>query len=190
MPMCSPCSHQGGEYCIQVFFFRGGQNWGNRPYFPRGRAETTNAEVLESFIGQFYDERPAPPLVLLSEEVAERELLEEALSLRMERKVELAVPQRGEKRDIVEMALHNAREQLGRRMAENSAQRELLEGVADVFGLETPPRRIEVYDNSHIQGSQCAGSHDRGRTGRLREGRVPQVQHQDRPNSRPATTTR
>ncbi len=149
---------QGGEYCIQVFFFRGGQNWGNRPYFPKAAAELTSGEVLESFIGQFYDERPAPPLVLVSEEVAERDLLAEALSLRMDKRVEIAVPQRGEKREIVEMALQNAREQLGRRMAENSAQRELLEGVADTFGLETPPRRIEVYDNSHIQGSNALGA--------------------------------
>ncbi len=148
---------QGGEYCIQVFFFRSGQNWGNRPYFPRGGAEQSSAEVLESFIGQFYDERPSPPLILLSEDVAERELLSEALTLRMERKVELTVPQRGEKHDIVEMALNNAREQLGRRMAENSAQRELLEGVADLFGMENPPRRIEVYDNSHIQGTNALG---------------------------------
>ncbi len=88
--MCSPCSPQGGDYCIQVFFFRGGQNWGNRPDFPRAAAETTNSEVLESFIGQFYDERPAPPLVLLSEAVAEHDLLQDALSLRMEKKVELA----------------------------------------------------------------------------------------------------
>jgi excinuclease ABC subunit C len=149
---------QGGERCIQVFFFRGGQNWGNRPYFPKTASELSGGEVLESFIGQFYDERPSPPLVLLSEDVPERELLSEALSLRMEKKIEIAVPQRGEKREIVEMALTNAREQLGRRMAENSAQRELLEGVAEIFGLENPPRRIEVYDNSHIQGTNALGA--------------------------------
>ena len=148
---------QGGETCIQVFFFRGGQNWGNRPYFPKAASELSTAEVLGAFIGQFYDERPVPPLILLSEDVPERDLLGEAFNLRMEKKIELAVPQRGEKRDIVEMALQNAREQLGRRMAENSAQRELLEGVADLFGLETPPKRIEVYDNSHIQGAHALG---------------------------------
>jgi excinuclease ABC subunit C len=150
--------NQGGETCIQVFFFRAGQNWGNRPYFPRADRELATAEVLEAFIGQFYDERPAPALILLSEDIPNRELLCEALSLRAERKVEISVPQRGEKREIVEMALNNAREQLGRRMAENSAQRELLEGVAEIFGLENPPRRIEVYDNSHIQGAHAVGA--------------------------------
>jgi excinuclease ABC subunit C len=148
---------QGGETCIQVFFFRGGQNWGNRPYFPRHPRELSVAEVLESFVTQFYDERPAPRMLLLSEDIANCALIAEALSLRAEHKVEIAVPQRGEKREIVEMALNNAREQLGRRMAENSAQRELLEGVAETFGLEAPPRRIEVYDNSHIQGTNALG---------------------------------
>jgi excinuclease ABC subunit C len=149
---------QGGNTCIQVFFFRSGQNWGNKPYFPKAANGLSTGEVLESFIGQFYDERPCPPLILASEELPERALLAEAFSLRMEKKVEIAVPQRSEKRDIVEMALTNAREQLGRRMAENAAQRELLEGVADVFGLEAPPRRIEVYDNSHIQGTNALGA--------------------------------
>jgi excinuclease ABC subunit C len=148
---------EGGETCIQVFFFRAGQNWGNRPFFPRHDREIASGEVLEAFIGQFYDERPAPALILLSEDVPESTLLAEALSLRAERKVELAVPQRGEKRQIVEMALQNAREQLGRRQAENTAQRELLEGVGETFALEGPPRRIEVYDNSHIQGSNAVG---------------------------------
>lgn len=148
---------QGGQTCIQVFFFRAGQNWGNRPYFPRGDKDLEPAEVLETFIGQFYDERTAPPLILTSEEVAERELLAEALSLRAERRVEISKPQRGEKREIVEMATTNAREQLARRMAENSAIGELLDGVAQTFGLDGPPRRIEVYDNSHIQGSHALG---------------------------------
>lgn len=149
--------NEGGHTCIQVFFFRGGQNWGNRPYFPRHDREFSTAEVLESFIAQFYDERTAPALILVSEDVAEQNLLAEALSLRADRKVEISRPQRGEKREILEMALNNAREQLGRRMAENTAQRELLEGVAETFGLENPPKRIEVYDNSHIQGSNALG---------------------------------
>ncbi len=149
---------EGGHTCIQVFFFRAGQNWGNRPYFPRHDREIASGEVLESFIGQFYDERDAPSLILLSEDIPNRALLAEALSLRGERKTEISVPQRGEKREIVEMALTNAREQLGRRMAENSAQRELLEGVAETFGLENPPRRIEIYDNSHIQGAHAVGA--------------------------------
>jgi excinuclease ABC subunit C len=150
--------NQGGETCVQVFFFRAGQNWGNRPYFPRHGGGISSGEVLEAFIGQFYDERPAPGLILLSEQIPNRKLLGEALSLRAERKVQLLVPERGEKRDLVEMALNNAREQLGRRMAENVAQRELLEGVAETFTLDAPPRRVEVYDNSHISGGHAVGA--------------------------------
>jgi len=149
---------EGGHTCIQVFFFRAGQNWGNRPYFPRHASDLPLAEVLESFVGQFYDERTAPKLILSSEELAGADLLAEALALRAEHKVEISTPQRGEKREIMERALTNAREQLGRRLAENSAQTQLLEGVADVFGLEQPPRRIEVYDNSHIQGAHALGA--------------------------------
>jgi excinuclease ABC subunit C len=149
---------QGGETCVQVFFFRAGQNWGNRPFFPRQTGDLSPGEVLEAFIGQFYDERLAPSLILLSEDIPNRALLEEALSLRAEHKVQISVPERGEKRDVAEMALNNAREQLGRRLAENSAQRELLDGVAETFGLDTPPKRIEVYDNSHIQGTNAVGA--------------------------------
>ncbi|HEX4159830.1 MAG TPA: excinuclease ABC subunit UvrC [Rhizomicrobium sp.] len=149
---------QGGHVCIQVFFFRAGQNWGNKPYFPRADPDLSTAEVLESFIGQFYDERMVPNLILASEAMPQKDLLAEALSLKAGRKVEILVPQRGEKRDILDMALQNAREQLARRLAENSAQRELLEGVAETFGLEAPPRRIEVYDNSHIQGANAVGA--------------------------------
>ncbi len=149
---------EGGHTCIQVFFFRAGQNWGNRPYFPRHANDIPLGEVLESFVGQFYDERTAPRLILTSEDLPDRELLCEALALRAEHKVEISTPRRGEKREIMERALTNAREQLGRRLAENSAQTQLLEGVADVFGLEQPPRRIEVYDNSHIQGAHALGA--------------------------------
>jgi len=149
---------EGGQTCIQVFFFRAGQNWGNRPYFPKHTGDLTLAEVLESFVGQFYDERTAPRLILASEELPGRALLAEALALRAEHKVEISTPRRGEKREIMERALTNAREQLGRRLAENSAQTQLLEGVADVFGLDQPPRRIEVYDNSHIQGAHALGA--------------------------------
>jgi len=149
---------QGGQICIQVFFFRAGQNWGNRPYFPRADHELATGEVLESFVGQFYDERTPPPLILASENMPAKDLLAAALSLKATRKVEILVPQRGEKRDILEMALQNAREQLARRLAENSAQRELLDGVAETFGLDAPPRRIEVYDNSHIQGASAVGA--------------------------------
>ena len=149
---------EGGHICVQVFFFRAGQNWGNRPYFPRAERELSTAEVLESFIGQFYDERIPPPLVIVSEVMPGRELLAAALSLKAERKVEIVQPQRGEKREILDMALSNAREQLARRLAENSAQRELLERVAETFGLDQAPRRIEVYDNSHIQGASAVGA--------------------------------
>jgi excinuclease ABC subunit C len=149
---------EGGHTCVQVFFFRANQNWGNRPYFPRHDRELSGGEVLESFIAQFYDERTPPALVLLSEETPNRALLAEALSVKAERHVEVLVPQRGEKREIAVMGVTNAREQLGRRMAENAAQRELLDGVAEVFGLETAPRRLEVYDNSHISGTNALGA--------------------------------
>jgi len=148
---------EGGDACIQVFFFRAGQNWGNKPYFPRQTADLSPGEILETFIGQFYDERPSPGLILLSDAIPNCALVADALSLRSERKVQIAVPERGEKHDLVAMARTNAREQLARRLAENAAQRELLEGVADLFGLETV-RRIEVYDNSHIAGSGAVGA--------------------------------
>ena len=149
---------EGGHTCIQVFFFRAGQNWGNRPYFPRHDRDMELPEVLESFVGQFYDERIAPKLVLLSQEVPGKALLAEALSLRAGHKVDVQKPVRGEKREIMDRALANAREQLGRRMAENSAQAQLLDGVAETFGLDNRPRRIEVYDNSHIQGAHAIGA--------------------------------
>jgi len=149
---------EGGQSCIQVFFFRASQNWGNRPYFPKHDKELSAEEVLESFIGQFYDERPAPPLILLSTNIANAALLAEALSIRAERKVEIAVPSRGEKHEIVLQALQNAREQMARHLVESATQRALLEGVAETFGLEAPPRRIEVFDNSHIQGANAVGA--------------------------------
>jgi excinuclease ABC subunit C len=149
---------EGGHICIQVFFFRAGQNWGNRPYFPRQPAGMTLSEVLGSFVGQFYDTRPAPRLILVSEAIADSVLLGAALSSRAGHPIEIAVPRRGEKHRIMAQALGNAREQIGRRLAENSAQIQLLEGVADVFGLDNPPRRIEVYDNSHIQGAHAVGA--------------------------------
>src|SRR5580698_291546 len=149
---------EGGHTCIQVFFFRAGQNWGNRPYFPRHAPDMELPEILESFIGQFYDERTAPRLLLTSEELPDKALLADALTLRADMKVEISMPQRGEKREIMDRALTNAREQLGRRMAENSAQAQLLSGVAEAFGMDAPPQRIEVYDNSHIQGAHAIGA--------------------------------
>jgi excinuclease ABC subunit C len=149
---------KGGITCVQVFFFRTGQNWGNRSYFPRADKSIDAPEVLGAFLAQFYDDKPCPRLVLLSREIEERALLEEALSIRSGYKVEILVPQRGGKKEMVDHAGLNAREALGRRLAETSTQGRLLEGVAEAFGLETPPRRIEVFDNSHIMGTNAVGA--------------------------------
>ncbi|MBV8120306.1 MAG: excinuclease ABC subunit UvrC [Alphaproteobacteria bacterium] len=151
-------AHQdGGQTCVQVFFFRGGQNWGNRAYFPSHDRQLSVEEVLGSFVGQFYDNRPKPPLVLLSHRLNEQPLVEEALSLGGMR-VTLAVPQRGDKKKLVDRVVGAAREALGRRLAESASQRRLLEGVAAAFGLDAAPNRIEVYDNSHIQGTNAVGA--------------------------------
>tara|TARA_R110000868_G_scaffold163559_2_gene395801 strand:- start:2185 stop:4152 length:1968 start_codon:yes stop_codon:yes gene_type:complete len=148
---------EGGQTCIQVFFFRAGQNWGNRAYFPRHDRDLDVAEVLDAFLAQFYEDRLPPRLVLLSHEVAGRALLAEALSIIAGRKVAVGLPQRGEKRELVGHAMTNAREALGRRLAESSTQRTLLEGVAEAFGMAETPQRIEVYDNSHISGTHAVG---------------------------------
>ncbi|PWU72924.1 excinuclease ABC subunit C [Ochrobactrum sp. POC9] len=148
---------EGGMTCIQVFFFRTGQNWGNRAYFPKADSSLGPAEVLGAFLSQFYDDKPCPRLVLLSETVEEQSLIAEALSTRAGHKVQVNVPQRGEKKDLVDHALTNAREALGRRLAETSSQARLLQGMAETFGLAQPPRRIEVYDNSHIMGTNAVG---------------------------------
>ena len=152
-------AHQeGGHTCIQVFFFRSGQNWGNRAYFPRADRTLGIEEVLESFIAQFYDDKPVPRAILLSHALPNQQLLEEALSSKAERKCEIRVPQRGAKIGIVEHAVRNAREALARRLAETSTQRTLLEGLRERFGLPVAPRRVEVFDNSHIQGSAAVGA--------------------------------
>ncbi len=148
----------GGQTCIQVFFFRAGQNWGNRAYFPRADRSLALAEVLESFIAQFYDDKPVPRCILLAQELADRALLQEALSTKSARKIEIVVPRRGAKTAIVAHALDNAREALARRLAEGSSQRLLLQSLAERFGLARAPRRIEVYDNSHIQGASAVGA--------------------------------
>ncbi len=150
--------HEGGQFCVQVFFFRAYQNWGNHAFRPRADATLTDAEVLEAFLVQFYEGRPPPRLVLLSHELSEPALIEEALTSRAGHKVSVQVPQRGEKRDLVNHALNNAREALGRQLAEGASNRTLLEGVANCFGLDDPPRRIEVYDNSHISGTNAVGA--------------------------------
>ncbi len=148
----------GGQTCIEVFFFRTGQNWGNRAYFPKADRSLSVEEVLDSFIAQFYDDKPVPRLILISHDVPNRELLGEALSTKAERKVEIRVPQRGTKSALVEHALANAREALGRKLAEGSSQRRLLEALAERFQLASVPRRIEVFDNSHIQGANAVGA--------------------------------
>ncbi|MER9598734.1 excinuclease ABC subunit UvrC [Mesorhizobium sp. M0244] len=149
---------EGGQVCIQVFFFRTGQNWGNRAYFPKADPALEAGEVLGSFLAQFYDDKPTPRAILLSHGVEDQELLAEALSTRAGRKVSISVPQRGEKKDLTDNALQNAREALGRRLAETSTQARLLIGFAETFGLEKPPVRIEVYDNSHIMGTNAVGA--------------------------------
>jgi excinuclease ABC subunit C len=149
---------EGGQSCVQVFFFRAGQNWGNRAYFPRHGAEETAADVLSAFIAQFYDDREPPKLMLCNLPPSDRDLLEAALCARADCKVEIRTPERGEKKEIVEAALLNAREALGRRMAETGSVAKLLDGVAETFGLSQRPERIEVYDNSHIQGTNALGA--------------------------------
>jgi excinuclease ABC subunit C len=149
---------EGGQTCIQVFFFRTGQNWGNRAYYPRTDKSHTEAEILESFIAQFYDNKPCPRSILLSHDLDGRLLLSEALSEKSSRKISIHCPIKGEKRTLVEHALANARQALGRKMSESASQKRLLEGLAECFGLDEPPRRIEVYDNSHIQGTNAIGA--------------------------------
>jgi excinuclease ABC subunit C len=151
--------HQEGGYSgIEVFFFRTGQNWGNRAYFPKADRSLEPGEVLGAFLAQFYDDKPCPALILLSHDVPERALLADALSAKSGRKVEVSVPQRGEKKELVLHALTNAREALGRKLADTSSQQKLLRALADTFGLPREPRRIEVYDNSHIQGANAVGA--------------------------------
>jgi excinuclease ABC subunit C len=149
---------EGGQTCVQVFFFRGGRNYGNRPYFPAHDHSVPVEEVLAAFIAQFYEDKAPPPLVLLSHTAPEQELIGEALAVRAGRKVELATPQRGDKKRIVDHAVNNAREAHGRRLVESASQAALLKRLAETFGLENPPQRIEVYDNSHIQGAHAIGA--------------------------------
>jgi excinuclease ABC subunit C len=151
--------HQdGGFTCVEVFFFRTGQNWGNRAYFPKADRALGAGEVLSAFLAQFYDDKPPPQLILVSDEFEERALLAEALSAKSERKVEVSVPQRGERKELVQHALANAREALARKLADTSSQQRLLNALTETFALPRSPRRIEVYDNSHIAGSNAVGA--------------------------------
>ncbi|MGR1579943.1 excinuclease ABC subunit UvrC [Thalassobius sp. S69A] len=147
-----------GQACVQVFFIRAGQNWGNRDFYPRVGAEIEAAEVLEAFLGQFYDTKEPPKQVILSHPIENADLMEQALTQKRGRRVELLVPQRGEKAELVAGAARNARESLGRKMSESAAQAKLLKGLAEAFGLDGPPQRVEVYDNSHIQGAHAVGA--------------------------------
>ena len=148
---------EGGQACVQVFFIRANQSWGNRDFYPRTGAGAEEAEVLEAFLGQFYSDKEPPRLILLNHPIEDADLMTELLSDRAGRRVEIAVPQRGEKVELVENAARNARESLGRRMSESAAQSKLLERLAEAFDLDGPPRRIEVYDNSHIMGTDAVG---------------------------------
>ena len=148
---------EGGQACVQVFFIRANQSWGNRDFYPKTGAGAEEAEVLEAFLAQFYDNKEPPRLILLSHPIEDEDLMVQLLSDRAGRKVELAVPQRGEKAELVENAARNARESLARKMSETAAQSRLLEALAEAFELDGPPKRIEVYDNSHIQGTNAVG---------------------------------
>ena len=151
-------AHQDGGYtCIEVFFFRAGQNWGNRAYFPKADRSLSSAEVLGEFLAQFYDDKPCPRAILLSHGIEDQALLAEALSIKSEHKVEVLTPSRGEKKLVVDHAAANAREALGRKLADTASQQRLLTGLAAAFGLSRTPQRIEVYDNSHIQGTNAVG---------------------------------
>ncbi len=149
---------EGGQACVQVFFIRANQNWGNRDFYPRTGSGAEAAEVMQAFVGQFYDTHDPPRLVLLSDDIEDPDLMCEALSQKAGRKVEIAVPVRGEKKELVAGALRNARESLARKMSETATQAKLLSGLAEAFDLDAPPQRIEVYDNSHIQGSHAVGA--------------------------------
>jgi excinuclease ABC subunit C len=149
---------EGGHSCVEVFFFRTGQNWGNRAYFPRAEKSFTPEEVLASFLAQFYDDKPPPKLILLSHEIEESELLADALAVKAGNKVEVSTPKRGEKKELVAHALTNAREALGRKLSDTATQGRLLQGMATTLQLPEPPKRIEVYDNSHIQGTNAVGA--------------------------------
>ena len=151
--------HQdGGFNCIQVFFFRTGQNWGNRAYFPKADRSLSMGEVLGAFLAQFYDDKPCPACVFISHAIEDRELLAEALSSKSGGNVEVSVPQRGEKKELIVHALRNAREALARKLADTSSQQKLLKALAELFALPRTPQRIEIYDNSHISGSNPVGT--------------------------------
>jgi len=149
---------EAGQACVQVFFIRANQNWGNRDFYPRVAADMSHAEVMEAFLGQFYGTKEPPRSVILSHDIENADLMQQLLSDKLARKVDITVPLRGEKLELISGALRNAKESLARKMAETATQAKLLRGVAEAFDLDQPPQRIEVYDNSHIQGSNAVGA--------------------------------
>src|SRR5829696_5040414 len=149
---------QAGQFCVEVFFFRNHQNWGNRAYFPKAHKATAPGEVLASFLAQFYDDKPAPRCVLISHEIDDADLIEAALASRAGHRIEICLPKRGERRQLVDLALRNAKEGLGRRLAETSSQQKLLTSLGQAFELPRAPRRVEVFDNSHIMGTNAVGA--------------------------------
>ncbi len=149
---------QGGQSCIQVFFFRAGQNWGNKAYFPRHHKDQEMEDVLPAFIAQFYDNKPPPKIILVNCHIAQIDLLQEALGIKAKHKVKISMPQRGDKLNLIKMVEKNAQEALERRLAEKSSQKKLLEAVSERFNLDGPPNRIEIYDNSHISGTNAIGA--------------------------------
>jgi excinuclease ABC subunit C len=151
-------AEDAGQFCVEVFFFRTFQNWGNRAYFPRADRSLSASDVLDAFVAQFYAERPSARLVLLSHDIENREILEAALSERAGARVEVATPRRGEKKELVDQARDNARQTLARKLADASSQEKLLVALGGVLRLPAPPRRIEIYDNSHIMGSSPVGA--------------------------------
>jgi excinuclease ABC subunit C len=151
-------AEEAGQFCVEVFFFRNWQNWGNRAYFPKAHKSTPAEEVLAAFLAQFYDDKPAPRLVLLSHDIEDCELMGAALSTRAEQRVEIHVAKRAERKQLVDYALRNAKEALARRLADTASQQKLMAALGQAFGLERPPRRVEVYDNSHIMGTNAVGA--------------------------------
>jgi len=149
---------QAGQFCVEVFFFRNWQNWGNRAYFPKADKSMTPDEVLSSFLAQFYDDKPAPRLILLSHEIEDAELMAAALSTKGETRVEIHAPQRGERRQLIDYVLRNAKEALGRRLADTASQQKLLISLGQAFGMSRTPKRVEIYDNSHIMGTNAVGA--------------------------------
>ncbi|MEM6277697.1 MAG: excinuclease ABC subunit UvrC [Pseudomonadota bacterium] len=148
---------EGGQACVQVFFIRANQNWGNRDYYPRVTGSNSEAEIMQAFLGQFYSDREPPRQVILSHDVEDRELVSDALGEKAGRKVDIVIPQRGEKAELIAGASRNARESLARKMSESATQMKLLKGIAEAFDMDDPPKRIEVFDNSHIQGTNAVG---------------------------------